>query len=90
MSPTARQLEALRFIHGYMIAHRGVAPTLNEIAAGIGGSKTPVKRIVDGLCERGLVRRLSNRPRALEVLAPPAIPTIGGAPLYAVPLRQGS
>lgn len=86
---TGRQQALLRFIHGYLQA-KGYAPTFAEMAAGLGYPVTAKRRIaelLDGLEERGHIRRLPNRVRAIEVLHPPAIPRApDGAPLFVVPL----
>lgn len=81
--PTARQLEALRYIHGYQLAN-GNAPTLSEIGAVMGVEKWPVLCLLRSLEGRGLIRRTAYAARSIEVLAPPSIPMIGDAPLYFV------
>lgn len=87
--PTAAQMPVLRFIHGYVIASGGIAPTVQEIATGCGCAKSEAKRRLDRLVDRGLVRRLPARERAIEVLHPPSIPTTpDGEPLYFVPLGR--
>ncbi len=87
MPPTPRQQDLLRFITGYQVAHGGVSPSFAECASGMGfKSKTAVYRLLQLLEERGLVRRLPHRERAIEVLAVPAIPFIGADPLYFVPI----
>lgn len=84
---TPRQLELLRFIRGYQLAHGGVAPTLAECAQGVGlRAKSGAHRLVCGLEERGVLRRLPNRERSIEALVPVSVPSIDGAPLYVVPL----
>jgi SOS-response transcriptional repressor LexA len=90
ISATKRQLDALRFIHGYQIAH-GCSPTHRELGEGMGspqGSATH-DRIV-ALEERGFIRRSADtRPgvrQDIAVLVEPTIPRApDGAPLYAVP-----
>lgn len=83
---TGRQLAALRFITGYLQAHDGVSPTLDEISHGIGlGRRSSAARLLDCLEERGRIRRLPRRQQAIEVLAPVAVPYApDGAPLYFV------
>lgn len=83
---TARQQDLLRFIAGYQAA-KGYCPSFLEIADGLrlSRSKGGVARILRGLEERGAIRRLFHRPRAIEVLVPVAIPCApDGAPLFAV------
>lgn len=66
---TAAQQKMLVFIEGYIEAHDGVAPTFREMAAGTGLRSTHgVFRIVNGLVERGYIRRLRDRARAIEIL----------------------
>lgn len=87
ISLTQRQLQLLRFIQGYQTAHGGVSPTVRECMRGLGDrSSENVQRMLECLEERGALRRLPRRNRAMEVLAPVPIPSIDGAPLYAVPM----
>lgn len=85
--PTQRQLALLRFIAGYLQAHDGVSPTFAECAAGVGlAGKSGTARLLDGLEERGLIRRLPGRTRAIELLVDVPVPqTPDGAPLFSVP-----
>lgn len=84
---TARQLELLRYIAGYHRAHDGISPTLRECATALGIAKSHIHELLGRLEERGLIRRLYNKPRAIEVLVPVTIPTApDGAPLHAVAL----
>lgn len=73
---TPRQQDALRFITGFKES-LGIAPTLAEIAAGLGltgrGTFT-ADWLVRSLEERGAIRTEPNLGRAIEVLAPIAIP----------------
>jgi len=86
---TQRQQDALRFIAGYQEVHCQ-APTLKELIAGISlASTSGAHRLLTGLAERGAVDRVPCRPRAIEVLAPVALPrTPTGEPLYFVRLPQ--
>jgi SOS-response transcriptional repressor LexA len=85
ISLTPRQQDALRFVVGFQAAN-GFSPCFSEIADGIGvKSKRNVAELLDGLEERGAIRRLCNRARAIEVLVPIAIPRApDGAPLHSV------
>ena len=86
LSLTAQQLQLLRFIAGYQAAHGGVSPCLRECAIALGGkAKSSVHRLVTGLEERGAIRRRAGKHCAIEILEMPAIPTIDGLPLFAVP-----
>lgn len=89
-SVTTAQREILRYIAGYQAAHGGVSPTHAEICTALGfSSKSIANRILAGLEERGMIRRLRHRERAIEVLHPVSIPrTPEGAPLYFVPVER--
>ncbi len=68
---TATQHVALTFIVGYIDA-RGIAPSCEEIAAALGlASKSGVSRLLRGIEERGYIRRLPHRARAIEVIRRP-------------------
>jgi repressor LexA len=83
--PTKRQQDALRFIEGKLQA-TGLAPTLAETSAALGmNTRSSTLALLRGLVERGLIRRLPNRARAIEVLADISIPrSPTGEPLYFV------
>lgn len=87
MGLTPRQLQLLRFITGYRAANGGVSPDVRECMRGLGlYSSSGIVRLLRGLEERGAIRRLPMRARAIEVLERPAIPMINNSPLYAVPM----
>ncbi len=65
---TDRQLALLGFIKSYVAQHGGVAPTYEEMAAAQGIRKSGAHRLVLCLEERGYVRRLPLRDRAIEVV----------------------
>jgi SOS-response transcriptional repressor LexA len=85
---TSRQQDVLRFIIGFQEA-KGFSPCLREIALGIGispKSKARVRDAVLSLQDRGFVRVLAHRERAIEVLHPIPIPRApDGTPLFQVP-----
>jgi len=83
---TPAQAEALRFV-AYFIAENGYGPSYAEIAAGLGlASNGGVRRLVTGLVERGRMRRLPGRARAIEPVGRVAVSRApDGAPLYFVP-----
>lgn len=86
---TVVQREVLRFICGYQLAHDGVSPSLAEIREGCGyckSSKSQVSRVLASLEQRGWIRRLKRRARAIEVLVPLPVPGWPSRPLYAVRL----
>lgn len=68
MSHTQRQGELLAYIKSYM-AEKGFAPSTDEMTAHLGlASKSGVHRMLTGLEERGLIRRIFGRARAIEVV----------------------
>ena len=69
---TQRQHQLLEFIHGYMSNH-GVPPSFEEMRDALKlKSKSGIHRLITGLEERGYIRRLAYRARALEVVRMPA------------------
>src|SRR4051795_10527149 len=77
---TQRQLQLLKYIDDYQHEH-GVPPSFDEMRAALKlRSKSGIHRLISGLEERGYIRRLAYRARALEVLRPPpggSAPAIG-------------
>ena len=68
---TAKQNELLRFIHERLKEH-GVPPSFDEMKEALGlQSKSGIHRLIMALEERGFIRRLPNRARALEILRMP-------------------
>ena len=68
---TQRQHQLLQFIHGYLRDH-GVPPSFEEMRTALRlKSKSGIHRLITGLEERGYIRRLAYRARALEVLRLP-------------------
>jgi repressor LexA len=67
ISLTRTQANALAFIaHG--IAENGLAPSYEEIGVALGlASKSAVHRLVKCLEERGAIRRMPGRARAIEL-----------------------
>lgn len=67
---TQRQLQLLRFIQNYGREH-GVSPSFDEMRSALKlQSKSGIHRLISGLEERGYIRRLAYRARALEVVKP--------------------
>lgn len=65
---TRRQRYLLAYIEDY-IDHEGVAPTFDEMMNHIDlKSKSSVHRLLSGIEERGFIRRLPNRARAIEII----------------------
>ena len=68
---TRKQHELLLFIHGQLGAH-GVSPSFDEMKDALGlRSKSGIHRLITALEERGFIRRLAHRARAVEVLRLP-------------------
>lgn len=68
---TKKQHELLAFINE-RIAESGVSPSFDEMKDALSlKSKSGVHRLITALEERGFIRRLPNRARALEVLRMP-------------------
>lgn len=75
---TRKQAELLKFICNRMDAE-GVAPSFDEMKEAIGlKSKSGIHRLISALEERGFIRRLPHRARALEILRRPETLTGGG------------
>jgi repressor LexA len=79
---TAKQKELLLYIHE-RIKESGVSPSFDEMKEALDlASKSGIHRLITALEERGFLRRLPHRARALEVLklpdsAAPAAPPKG-------------
>lgn len=68
---TRKQHELLRFIHE-RLRETGVPPSFDEMKEALDlKSKSGIHRLIVALEERGFIRRLPNRARALEVLRLP-------------------
>lgn len=68
---TAKQNQLLHFIHG-RVSETGVSPSFDEMKDALGlKSKSGVHRLIKALEERGFIKRLPNRARALEVIRLP-------------------
>lgn len=66
-SLTRQQQACLAYITA-RIAQDSIAPTLGEIAAHLAlNSKSGAHRLVEGLEERGYIRRLKNRNRSISL-----------------------
>lgn len=98
---TRKQHELLLFIHRHLSA-QGVSPSFEEMKDALRlKSKSGIHRLITGLEERGFIRRLPHRARALEVtrlpddLERPAVPApapavaSNGNPRFAPNVIQG-
>lgn len=77
---TAKQHELIRFIQ-QKLEETGISPSFEEMKEALDlKSKSGVHRLISALEERGFIRRLPNRARALEVLKQPEDVVGGGKP----------
>ncbi len=68
---TRKQHELLLFIHDHLTKH-GVSPSFDEMKIALDlKSKSGIHRLITGLEERGFIRRLPHRARAVEVIRLP-------------------
>ena len=68
---TAKQHELIRFIQ-QRLEESGISPSFEEMKEALDlKSKSGVHRLISALEERGFIRRLPNRARALEVIKMP-------------------
>jgi repressor LexA len=73
---TKKQSELLRFIHDRLQAE-GVPPSFEEMKEALDlRSKSGIHRLIMALEERGFIKRLANRARAIEVLRLPESATV--------------
>jgi repressor LexA len=86
---TEKQKELLLFIHGRM-QERGVPPSFDEMKDALDlRSKSGIHRLITALVERGFIRRLPHRARALEVIKLPENQMSGGAAGASPPTNRG-
>ena len=99
---TKKQHELLQFINK-RLNEQGVSPSFDEMKEALGlRSKSGIHRLITGLEERGFIRRLPHRARALEVsrlpenlapqasaAAPAARPAAANAPGFRPNVIQG-
>lgn len=68
---TKKQYELLRLIEA-KLKENGVPPSFEEMKNAVGlKSKSGIHRLITGLEERGFIRRLPNKARAIEILRLP-------------------
>jgi repressor LexA len=83
---TKKQHELLMFINRRLAA-TGVAPSFDEMKDALNlRSKSGIHRLISGLEERGFIRRLAHRARALEVIK---LPEDAAAPMAAAGGERG-
>lgn len=89
---TRKQHELLLFIHERM-KESGIPPSFDEMKEALDlASKSGIHRLITALEERGFIRRLPNRARALEVLRLPEsiAPGLGAPKKFSPSVIQGS
>lgn len=89
---TKKQSELLRYIHE-RLKETGVPPSFDEMKDALDlRSKSGIHRLIMALEERGFIRRLPNRARALEVLRLPesATPSAPRAGRFAPSVIEGN
>src|ERR1700704_5760780 len=75
---TRKQHELLRFIHE-RLKEQGIPPSFDEMKEALDlQSKSGVHRLIMALEERGFIRRLPHRARAIEVIKLPEAVAEGG------------
>ncbi|MBV9564053.1 MAG: transcriptional repressor LexA [Bradyrhizobium sp.] len=75
---TRKQYELLRFINE-RLKEAGVPPSFDEMKDALDlRSKSGIHRLITALEERGFIRRLPNRARAIEVIKLPELSATGG------------
>jgi repressor LexA len=75
---TRKQYELLVFINR-RLSEGGVSPSFEEMKEALGlKSKSGIHRLISGLEERGFIRRLPHRARALEVVRLPEDTSVAG------------
>ena len=75
---TAKQHELIRFIQ-QRLEETGISPSFEEMKEALDlKSKSGVHRLISALEERGFIRRLPNRARALEIIRQPEDAVGGG------------
>lgn len=78
---TRKQYELLMFIHE-RIKESGVSPSFDEMKEALDlKSKSGIHRLITALEERGFIRRLAHRARALEILKMPESALPGAKPV---------
>lgn len=84
---TRKQHELLMFIHE-RIKETGVSPSFDEMKEALDlASKSGIHRLITALEERGFIRRLPHRARALEVIKLPEQATTTAPPRGRAPFR---
>lgn len=76
---TEKQHQLLSFLIEHQAEH-DISPSFDEMRAAVGlASKSGIHRLISGLEERGYIRKLANRARAIEILRHPGAATAPSA-----------
>lgn len=89
---TRKQYDLLKFIHE-RLKESGIPPSFEEMKEALDlRSKSGIHRLITALEERGFIRRLPNRARALEVLRLPetVAPGLGAKKGFSPNVIEGS
>lgn len=89
---TAKQHELIRFIQ-QRLEETGISPSFEEMKEALDlKSKSGVHRLISALEERGFLRRLPNRARALEVVRQPedVTPARGSGNVVSMPAPRAA
>lgn len=71
MMLTRKQLELLEFIHSYILENK-ISPSFEEMKIAVNlRSKSGIFRLINGLAERGFIKQIKQRARALEIARMP-------------------
>ena len=77
---TGKQHQLLSYLIDYQ-ADKDITPSFDEMRQAVGlASKSGIHRLVSALEERGYIRRLPNRARAIEILRHPGSPAPADGP----------
>jgi repressor LexA len=86
---TRKQLDLLEFIHK-RIQRDGVPPSFDEMKEALDlRSKSGIHRLITALEERGFIRRLAHRARAIEIVKLPETMETGGRAGFEPRVIQG-
>lgn len=86
---TRKQLDLLEFIHT-RIQRDGVPPSFDEMKEALDlRSKSGIHRLITALEERGFIRRLAHRARALEIVKLPDAMTAAAARRFSPRVVEG-
>ncbi|KAA2317334.1 transcriptional repressor LexA [Pseudooceanicola sediminis] len=87
---TKKQLDLLVFIHKRM-QRDGVPPSFDEMKEALDlRSKSGIHRLITALEERGFIRRLAHRARAIEIVKLPDSISSGAADNNVTPRKTGA